>query len=116
MSRIKNKKVQFERRRRRVRSRVFGTSERPRLSVYRSNKHFFVQLIDDGAGRTLASVSDHELKGTVKKEVPAGLGKLIAQKAKAKTIESAVFDRAGNRYHGQVKTIADAAREGGLKF
>jgi large subunit ribosomal protein L18 len=116
MSRAKSKQQLFERRRKRVRARISGTLTRPRLSAYRSNKHFFLQLVDDVSGKTLVSASDHELKGTEKKSIPRELGKLFSQKAKTKQIESVVFDRSGNRYHGRIKAIADAAREGGLKF
>ncbi|HUH35243.1 MAG TPA: 50S ribosomal protein L18 [Moheibacter sp.] len=102
---------------RRVRRNIFGTAERPRLSVYRSNKEIYAQLIDDNAGVTLASASSREKsEGANKTEQAATVGKLIAEKAKAKGIETIVFDRNGFVYHGRVKALADGAREGGLKF
>lgn len=104
---------------RRVRGKISGSSELPRLSVYKSNKEIYAQLIDDKSGTTLASASSREkgvdAKGT-KTEVSAAVGKAIAAKAKAAGIESIVFDRNGFVYHGRVKALADGAREGGLKF
>jgi large subunit ribosomal protein L18 len=107
--------------RKRIRKIVAGTAERPRLSVYRSNKQIYAQLIDDVAGVTLAAASskDKEIASAVsvnKTEQAALVGKLIAEKAKAANIEQVVFDRGGYLYHGRVKSIAEAAREGGLKF
>ena len=105
------------RRHARVRAKISGTSARPRLSVYRSNRGMFLQLIDDEAGVTLASASSLEVKETGKKtEISLNLGKLIAEKAKAKKISLVVFDRGSYKYHGRVKAVADGAREGGLKF
>ncbi|MFA5619307.1 MAG: 50S ribosomal protein L18 [Weeksellaceae bacterium] len=102
---------------RRVRRNIFGTAERPRLSVYRSNKEIYAQLIDDNAGVTLASASSREkVEGTTKTARAAAVGKLIAGKAKEKGIEAVVFDRNGFVYHGRVKALADGAREGGLSF
>lgn len=102
---------------RRVRRNIFGTAERPRLSVYRSNKEIYAQLVDDNAGVTLASASSREkAEGTTKTEISASVGKLIAEKAKAKGIETVVFDRNGFVYHGRIKALADGAREGGLNF
>lgn len=104
---------------RRVRGKISGSSELPRLSVYKSNKEIYAQLIDDKNGKTLASASSREkgadAKGT-KTEVSAAVGKAIAAKAIAAGIESIVFDRNGFVYHGRVKALADGAREGGLKF
>ena len=102
---------------RRVRGKISGSSELPRLSVYKSNKEIYAQLIDDKDGKTLASASSRALnaKGT-KVEVSAEVGKAIAEKAKAAGIENIVFDRNGFVYHGRVKALADGAREGGLKF
>ncbi|ASE63695.1 50S ribosomal protein L18 [Chryseobacterium indologenes] len=104
---------------RRVRGKISGSSELPRLSVYKSNKEIYAQLIDDKNGTTLASASSREkgvdAKGT-KTEVSAAVGKAIAAKAIAAGIESIVFDRNGFVYHGRVKALADGAREGGLKF
>ena len=98
-------------RHRRVRAKVAGTASRPRLSVFRSNRYLYAQLIDDLAGRTLASVSD--LGATTSARA---LGEALAVKAKAKKIKSVVFDRGGYRYAGRIKTFADGARAGGLTF
>lgn len=104
----------------RIRKIVTGTSERPRLSVFRSNKDIYVQLIDDVNGSTVMSASsrDKELAKTDgnKSDVAAAVGKLIAEKATKAGIESVVFDRNGYLYHGRVKSLADSAREAGLKF
>ncbi len=104
----------------RIRKVVTGTAERPRLTVFRSTKEIYVQLIDDNAGVTLLSASSKtkgvaEQKGT-KSEKAALVGKLIAERAIEQNIQSVVFDRNGYLYHGRVKALADAAREGGLKF
>jgi len=104
----------------RVRKIVSGTTDRPRMSVFRSNKQIYVQLVDDLEGKTLLSVSSKEKdiaeKDGAKTEKAALVGKLVAQKALAAGITSVVFDRNGYLYHGRVKQLADAAREGGLKF
>lgn len=104
---------------RRVRGKISGSSSAPRLSVYKSNKEIYAQLIDDKEGKTLAFASSREkgvnAKGT-KTEVAAAVGKKIAEKAKAAGLEKIVFDRNGFVYHGRVKALADGAREGGLKF
>jgi large subunit ribosomal protein L18 len=108
-----------KRRHKRVRGKVSGTVERPRLVVTRSNRGIAAQLVDDIDGRTLASASWLQVKNTFqgdKKGQAAEVGKLLAQSAKQAKIESAVFDRGGYLYHGRVKALADAAREGGLKF
>ena len=108
-----------QRRHRRVRGKVAGTGERPRLVVTRSNRGIVAQLVDDSSGRTVASATwlqvAKSFKGN-KSAQAAEVGKLLAQNAKAAKIESAVFDRGGYLYHGRVKALADAAREGGLKF
>jgi large subunit ribosomal protein L18 len=106
------------RRHRRVRAKVSGTAERPRLAVYRSNSGIYAQLIDDGAGRTIASAGSNEkdMAKTSRADGPAAVGKLIAERAKAAGVETVVFDRGGYLYHGRVKALAEAAREGGLKF
>jgi large subunit ribosomal protein L18 len=106
------------RRRRRVRAKVRGSAERPRLSVYRSNRGVFAQLIDDDAGRTLASVSwtEPELRELDSMEQAKRAGQLLAERAKGAGIETCVFDRGGYRYHGRVAAIAEGAREGGLEF
>ena len=107
------------RRHRRVRKRVVGTAERPRLAVFRSNAGIEAQLIDDNAGKTLAAASSLHLKKTFKGNKTAQaaeVGKTLAEAAKKAGAESVVFDRGGYLYHGRVKALADAAREGGLKF
>ena len=107
------------RRHRRVRRRIFGTAERPRLVVFRSNRGIQAQLVDDIEAKTLASASHKELKKTfkgTKSEQAAEVGKLLAANAKKAGIEVAVFDRGGYLYHGRVQALADATREGGLKF
>jgi large subunit ribosomal protein L18 len=108
-----------ERRHRRVRGRIFGTAERPRLVVFRSNRGIEAQLVDDVDGRTLAAASWLHLKKSFKGNKTAQaaeVGKLLAEKAKQAELESVVFDRGGYLYHGRVKALAEAAREGGLKF
>lgn len=108
--------------RRRVRAKVSGTAERPRLSVYRSLKHFYMQIIDDNAQVTLAAAStktadlQKELKGKNYSERAAIVGKYIAEKAIEAGVQTVVFDRSGYLYHGKVKAAAEAAREAGLKF
>jgi large subunit ribosomal protein L18 len=106
------------RRHRRVRGKVTGTAERPRLVVTRSNRGIVAQLVDDAGGRTLASASWLQVKSFKgnKTAQAAEVGKLLAEKAKATKIAGVVFDRGGYLYHGRVKALADAAREGGLKF
>ena len=106
------------RRRRRVRARIVGTAERPRLSVYRSNRGVFAQLVDDGKGHTVAAVNwiEPELRKLSAAEQAKRAGELLAERAKAAGVESCVFDRGGYRYHGRVKALAEGAREGGLVF
>jgi large subunit ribosomal protein L18 len=104
-----------DRRHIRVRAKVSGTAERPRLVVFRSDKHIYAQLVNDDTQRTLMSITDNGLKGK-KQEKSTAVGKLVAEKAKAAGITKVVFDRAGYRYHGRVKAVADGAREGGLEF
>jgi large subunit ribosomal protein L18 len=107
-----------QRRHRRVRGKVSGTAERPRLSVFRSNRGVFAQLVDDEAGRTLASASWLDVrsrKGT-KTEQASEVGKALARAARDAGIETCVFDRSGYLYHGRVKALAEGAREGGLEF
>jgi large subunit ribosomal protein L18 len=106
------------RRRRRVRARIRGNADRPRLSVYRSNRGVFAQLIDDDTGRTLAAASwtEPELRKLDSMEQAKRAGTLLAERAKAAGVETCVFDRGGYRYHGRVAAIAEGAREGGLKF
>ena len=102
----------------RIRRRVRGSSERPRLAVFRSVKHIYAQLIDDGAGHTLVSASSNEKKAANGGNVAGAkaVGKLIAERAKDKGIQTVVFDRGGYLYHGRVKALADAARQAGLEF
>jgi len=106
------------RRRRRVRARIVGSAERPRLSVYRSNKGIFAQLIDDTKGHTLAAVNwiEPELRKLTATEQARRAGELLAERGKAAGVESCVFDRGGYQYHGRVKALAEGAREGGLRF
>lgn len=114
-----NTKAQRVQRHKRVRGKVSGTAERPRLSVFRSENHIYAQIIDDVAQNTLCSASTVE-KGFEgnggNKEAAEKVGKVLAERALAKGIEEVVFDRGGNIYHGRVKALADGAREGGLKF
>lgn len=140
----KEKKQKRYRRHKRVRAKIFGTAERPRLCVFRSAKHIYAQLIDDEKGKTLAEASDRELKGKRKKPASSSavkrahqnaklltkeekvksrktaiayeVGELIAKKALEKKIEKVIFDRGGYQYHGRVKALAEGAREGRLKF
>jgi large subunit ribosomal protein L18 len=106
------------RRRRRVRSKVRGTAGRPRLSVYRSNRGVFAQLVDDNAGRTLAAVNwtESDLRKLDRMEQAKAAGKAIAERAGEAGVKSCVFDRGGYRYHGRVKALAEGAREAGLEF
>ena len=106
------------RRRRRVRAKVHGSAERPRISVFRSNRGIFAQLVDDESGRTLASVNwtESDLRSLKPMEQAAKAGQVLAERAKAAGVETAVFDRGGYQYHGRVKALAEGAREGGLAF
>jgi large subunit ribosomal protein L18 len=118
----KDKAVRLQRRKWSLRSNLFGTAERPRLSVFRSDKHIYAQVINDFDGKTLAAASSTatEVRGDLKNggniEAAKRVGKAIASKAKAAGITQVMFDRGGRKYHGRVKALADAAREGGLKF
>ena len=105
-------------RHRRIRGKISGTAERPRLSIFRSNKNIYAQLIDDVAGVTLASAStlDENVSDATKVEQAAAVGKAIAEAAKAKKVSTVVFDRSGYLYHGRIQALADAARENGLDF
>ncbi|GGA88167.1 50S ribosomal protein L18 [Ornithinibacillus halotolerans] len=115
-----DKNVSRKRRHNRVRKNLFGTAERPRLNVYRSNKHIYAQLIDDTNGVTLVSAStldkDLTLDSTSSVDAATKVGELIAKRAQDKGHKSIVFDRGGYLYHGRVKALADAAREAGLEF
>jgi large subunit ribosomal protein L18 len=120
------KREKREKRKKRIREKIFGNRERPRLCVFKSNKHIYAQVIDDEKGQTLASASDIEIQkkgigkieeGKTKKiSLAFAVGKLIAEKAKKMGIKKVVFDRAGYKYHGRVKSLAEGAREGGLEF
>lgn len=122
MSSKLNRREQVIRRHKRVRKSVTGTAERPRLAVYRSGKNIYAQLIDDVAANTIAAASslDKQLKADLKSganiEAAKAVGSLIGQRAKDKGIETVVYDRGGNLYHGRIKALADAAREEGLTF
>ena len=114
-----NTKAKRDRRHYRLRFKIKGTPERPRLCVFRSEKHIYAQIIDDVAGTTLVAAASNEkgFEGSgSNKEGARQVGKLVAERALAKGIENVVFDRGGNIYHGRVKALADGAREGGLKF
>ncbi len=114
--------ISRKRRHRRIRARISGTAARPRLNVFRSIDHIYVQVIDDEAGRTLVSASTvdtdlrTEMDGKTKKEQASLVGKAVADRAKNAGIETVVFDRGGYLYHGRIQALADGAREGGLKF
>ncbi|MCD6148819.1 50S ribosomal protein L18 [bacterium] len=117
----KNKKEKRYRRHKRIRAKINGTSDIPRLCVFRSNNHIYAQLIDDQKGVVISAASDKEIKKDKgskkgKTELAFETGKLIAQKAKKRKIERIVFDRAGYKYHGRVKALAEGARKGGLRF
>lgn len=117
MDKNKAKVQKNTRRHAKVRSTISGTEARPRLSVFRSNAGMFLQLIDDLNGQTIVSVGTKEVKKTAGKiDLGKELGKLIAEKAKAKKITKVVFDRGSYKYHGRVKAVAEGAREGGLEF
>lgn len=117
-----SRKLSTQRRHSRIRRKVSGTAERPRLAVFRSNNHIYAQLIDDVEHRTLASAStlDADVKSSLSSgrncDASAKVGTLIAERSIAKGIQTVVFDRGGKLYHGRVKALADAAREGGLQF
>ena len=119
MDKLKAKQAKLARRQRRVRAKVSGTAERPRLRVTRSNANIYAQVIDDVAARTLVSASSLDDEVTAKggnKEGAEQVGKLVAKRALEAGITKVVFDRGGNLYHGRVKALADGAREGGLEF
>jgi large subunit ribosomal protein L18 len=122
MSNTNKTQVARERRHARVRQKVVGTSERPRLNVYRSLDHIYAQIIDDTHGRTLLAVSTldpslrQNLEGKTKTEQAAAVGRTLAEQAKQAGIVMVVFDRGGYKYHGRVKALAEASREGGLQF
>ena len=120
MTQVATRSAARRKRHERIRLHLEGTDSRPRLAVFRSINHIYAQVIDDTSGRTLAAAStvEKELRGSkeTKSQEAASVGKLIAQRAKAAGVERVVFDRAGFRYHGRIKSLADAAREAGLDF
>lgn len=111
-----SKNTRRQTRHKRIRARVVGTANKPRLAVFKSNRSVYVQLIDDEAGKTLLAIDSRKVKGNNTKERAMAVGKEIAKQAKGAGIEKVVFDRGGFRYQGAVAALADAAREGGLKF
>jgi len=120
MTQVTSRGAARQKRHARIRLHLAGTTERPRLAVFRSIKHISVQVIDDSSGRTLAAAStlEKELRAAnqTKTEEARAVGRLVAERAKTAGVERVVFDRAGNRYHGRIKSLADAAREAGLEF
>ncbi|HEY7090251.1 MAG TPA: 50S ribosomal protein L18 [Tepidisphaeraceae bacterium] len=118
----KLKQVRLQRRKWSVRSSIFGSTERPRLSVFRSDKHIYAQVIDDYSGKTLVAASSvqKDVRGELKNggniAAAKAVGKAIAAKAKAAGLDKVAFDRGGRKYHGRIKALADSAREAGLKF
>jgi large subunit ribosomal protein L18 len=120
MTQVASRGAARQKRHDRIRLHLEGTESRPRLAVFRSNNHIYAQVIDDASGRTLATAStvEKELRGSkeTKTQEAASVGKLVAQRAKAAGVAQVVFDRAGFRYHGRIKSLADAAREAGLDF
>ena len=115
---LSDKKQALLRRKTRIREKIFGTSERPRMAIHKSNKNIYVQFIDDLNSKTILSVSSHvlKLKNAANVKAAVSLGGLAGEKAKSKGIQKVVFDRGGYLYHGKVKAFADAARSAGLKF
>ena len=120
MTKVASRGAARRKRHDRIRLRLEGTESRPRLAVFRSNIHIYAQVIDDASGRTLAAAStlEKELRGSksTKTEEAAAIGRLVAERAKTAGVERVVFDRAGFRYHGRIKSLAEAAREAGLEF
>ena len=122
MDKLQKKKAGLKRRQRRVRAKIFGTAERPRLSVHRTNSHIYAQVIDDADAKTICSAStlDPEFRATGKlgsnKEAAEFVGKLVGERALAAGVTAVKFDRGGHIYHGRIKALADGAREAGLKF
>ncbi len=118
---VKKEKIKQQlkaRRRNRIRVKIFGTAKKPRLNVFRSLSHLYVQLIDDQKGATLASAKDSEIKANQAKKVEVAfkVGELIAAKARKLGVQAVVFDKGSNKYHGRVKAVAEGARTGGLEF
>ncbi len=113
---IQKKAQQFARRKARVRAKIFGTVERPRLAIFKSHKYIYAQIIDDNTGHTLVATDSRAVKGKTPVDRAREVGIDIAKKAKAANISKIVFDRGGYLYAGKIKVVADAAREGGLEF
>lgn len=116
MNKEKAKQLAKNRRAARIRSKITGTAERPRLTVFKSNAYIFAQIIDDIQGKTLVSVHSKKIEANNKTAVGFAVGKALAVKAKAQGLSKVVFDRGSNLFHGRVKAVADGAREGGLEF
>lgn len=116
MDKFKQKKFKRQLRHKKVRTRVAGSDNRPRLAVFRSDKHIYAQVINDATGKTLVQASDLDIKSGKKSERAAEVGKRLAANALAAKISKVSFDRGGFRYHGRIKALADAAREAGLEF
>lgn len=116
MKAIQKQAVNFQRRKNRIRAKISGTAERPRLSIFKSHKYIYAQVIDDAAGRTLVSTDTRKVAGKTPLERADAVGVDIAKKAIAAKITKVVFDRAGYLYAGKIRTVADAARKGGLEF
>ena len=117
MAVVEKKRLHREKRRKRVRRKIVGTAERPRLSVYRSNVHIYAQLIDDTAGHTLAAADSREVgEAENRTEAARKVGELIARRGTEAEIETVVFDRGGNKYHGRIAALAEGARSGGLRL
>lgn len=117
MAVVEKKRLHREKRRKRVRRKVSGTAERPRLSVYRSNVHIYAQLVDDDARNTLVAADSREVgEAENRKDAARKVGELVASRASEAGIETVVFDRGGNKYHGRVAALAEGARSGGLKL
>jgi large subunit ribosomal protein L18 len=117
MAVVHKKRLHREKRRRRVRRKIFGTAQRPRLSVYRSNVHIYAQLIDDDAGHTLVAADSREVgEPESRTETARKVGELVARRAAEAGIETVVFDRGGNKYHGRIAALAEGARSGGLRL
>ncbi len=117
MKTVEAKRVHKSRRRARIRRKIYGTAQRPRLSVYRSNVHIYAQLVDDDRGHTLVAADSREVgEAENRTEAARKVGELVAQRAAEAGIETAVFDRGGNKYHGRIAALAEGARSGGLRI
>ncbi len=116
MNKEKEKNLKKDRRKAKIRTKISGTAVKPRLSVFKSNANVFLQIIDDVNSKTIVSAHSREVKKTDESSQEFEIGKLLAKKALDKKIDTVVFDRGGNQYHGRIKDVAEGAREGGLKF